>query len=376
MKKSGYTPIKVANTAELTREEWLQLRKNGLGGSDAPIVMGLSMFRTLTNLYHDKVGTKPLLEDPKDDDGDFRKMFGTYMESFVGAWFEAAFEQQYKADFEKHFGEPIKSVSLCNDTVMYQHPEYPFMLCNNDFIITIEFVSGDKITGVFECKTTSPFAIRSAWTDGVPNHYIHQARHAMSVMNMDFTVFACAADNNVANFYVHILDRDFDEEESLIKTELAFWNDNVLVKKAPVDNDAERLPDAFYQDLLKYKSGGMSKKQREVKLSTKTFDVFAQYLQLDQQIADCKKQIKAFEKEQQVLTNKLISELGKATSGYCVDGSITHYIEKLEKESTTFNRKQLEKDRPNLAAKYLETVKKLTFKIGAEETSQADSNVA
>lgn len=376
MKKSGYTAIKVVDTATLTREEWLNLRKNGLGGSDAPIVMNVSMFRTLTNLYHDKVGTKPLIQDEEDQNSDFRLMFGTYMENFVGAWFESVFEKQYKADFEKHFGELIKSVSLFDDTMMYQHPEYPFMLCNNDFIITIEFESGDKVTGVFECKTTSPFAIKSAWSDGAPSHYIPQARHAMAVMNMDFTVFACAADNSVSNFYVHILNRDYEEEETLINAESSFWNDNVLAKKAPVDNSNERMPDAFYRDLMKYNAGTMPKKAREVKFPAKTAAIFTQYCQIEMDIASYKNQIKQSEKDLLVLTNKLIEALGKGSSGYYCDGSVRYFIEKIEKASTTFNRKQFEKDRPNLAGKYLETSKKLVFSVGTEEIVQSESDAA
>ena len=33
----------IANTNEITRDEWLELRKTGIGGSDASIILGLSL---------------------------------------------------------------------------------------------------------------------------------------------------------------------------------------------------------------------------------------------------------------------------------------------------------------------------------------------
>src|SRR5262249_26782935 len=46
-----------------TSEEWLAWRRTGIGGSDAPVIMGLSPYRGLLSLYVDK---KDLGLDPRE----------------------------------------------------------------------------------------------------------------------------------------------------------------------------------------------------------------------------------------------------------------------------------------------------------------------
>lgn len=49
-----YQPLVLVETADLSREEWLAYRRQGLGGSDAAAVLGISPFRTAVDLYYDK----------------------------------------------------------------------------------------------------------------------------------------------------------------------------------------------------------------------------------------------------------------------------------------------------------------------------------
>ena len=49
-----YQPLVLVETADLSREEWLAYRRQGLGGSDAASVLGISPFRTAMDLYYDK----------------------------------------------------------------------------------------------------------------------------------------------------------------------------------------------------------------------------------------------------------------------------------------------------------------------------------
>ena len=44
----------IAKTNELSREEWLTLRKKGLGGSDAAAVCGMNRWRGPLDVYLDK----------------------------------------------------------------------------------------------------------------------------------------------------------------------------------------------------------------------------------------------------------------------------------------------------------------------------------
>ena len=42
---------KMTPTGNLTREEWLQLRRNGIGGSDASVIMGKNPYRSILQLW-------------------------------------------------------------------------------------------------------------------------------------------------------------------------------------------------------------------------------------------------------------------------------------------------------------------------------------
>lgn len=43
------------STLNLSREEWLQYRKAGIGGSDAGAICGLNPYRTAMQVYQDKI---------------------------------------------------------------------------------------------------------------------------------------------------------------------------------------------------------------------------------------------------------------------------------------------------------------------------------
>ena len=49
---AAYQPAVLTETAGLSRDEWLDWRKRGLGGSDAAAVLGISPFRTARDLYY------------------------------------------------------------------------------------------------------------------------------------------------------------------------------------------------------------------------------------------------------------------------------------------------------------------------------------
>ena len=48
-------------TANMDRQEWLRLRRTGIGGSDAGAVCGLNPYSSPMKVYHDK--TCPQTED-------------------------------------------------------------------------------------------------------------------------------------------------------------------------------------------------------------------------------------------------------------------------------------------------------------------------
>ena len=52
----NYEAEVLVETEGLTREQWLNYRRLGIGGSDCAAIMGFSPFCTKRDLYYDKIG--------------------------------------------------------------------------------------------------------------------------------------------------------------------------------------------------------------------------------------------------------------------------------------------------------------------------------
>ena len=52
----------IANTAAMPYEEWLERRKDGIGGSDAAVVCGVSRYKSPVELWMEKTGQLPAQE--------------------------------------------------------------------------------------------------------------------------------------------------------------------------------------------------------------------------------------------------------------------------------------------------------------------------
>ena len=59
-----YAPQILVGTEGLPREQWLEYRRKGIGGSDAAAVLGISPFRTGRDLYYDKLNKIMLTKSP------------------------------------------------------------------------------------------------------------------------------------------------------------------------------------------------------------------------------------------------------------------------------------------------------------------------
>ena len=59
----NYKADVVVDTENLTREEWLDYRRRGIGGSDVAAIMGFSPFCTKRDLYYDKIGVKAAADE-------------------------------------------------------------------------------------------------------------------------------------------------------------------------------------------------------------------------------------------------------------------------------------------------------------------------
>lgn len=171
--------------------EWLEIRKSGLGGSDAATAMGLNPWKTPYALWLDKTGQAPALE-----------------ENAAMKWgkiHEAAIRQEYA----EQSGETVR-LPEC----VFQHPKHKFMLASIDGVTD----SGRLL----EVKTTRN---GSDWgepgTDEVPSYYLTQVQHYLAVLGLEVADVAVLIQGS--DFRRYEVPADAELQQMIIEAEYEFW---------------------------------------------------------------------------------------------------------------------------------------------------------
>lgn len=184
------------STKGMAREEWLKLRRTGIGGSDAGAICGLNPYSSPMTVYRDKTGD--YLED--EDNESMRQ--GRDLEDYVA----------------RRFCEET-GLKVRRTHQMYRSEEHPFMLANVDRVIVGQDAG-------LECKTANAYQA-DKWKDGkIPPHYLLQCLHYMAVTGKR-TWYIAVVILGIGFQYrqIHWDDRVI---QKLIAVERAFWTEHVL----------------------------------------------------------------------------------------------------------------------------------------------------
>jgi putative phage-type endonuclease len=169
-------------------------RKLGIGGSDMPIILGLSSYKTPYQLYLEKTG----LEEPKQEESQFQ-YWGNQLEEIV------------RNEFSKRNGFEI----MLPDTQI--HPLFDFMRANVDGYIQSE-------NAVLEVKCASSFMAYEWGEDGsdvIPMQYLVQVAHYCSVLNASKAYIAVLIGGN--DYREFLYERDLELEGHIIEKAKEFW---------------------------------------------------------------------------------------------------------------------------------------------------------
>jgi len=168
-------------------DEWHKWRKEGIGASEAPMILGISKYKTAHKLWQEKSG---IIEDKNETNFIFEK--GKEIEAKARAYFE-----------------------LMNDKdcppVCVEMDEFPFIRASLDgynaqenFALEIKYVGKD------------------AMEDAIPPHHIAQLQHQMMVCNAKDIIYIRSNDGKV--FKNDVVKRDDEYIKNLLMDEQAFWN--------------------------------------------------------------------------------------------------------------------------------------------------------
>lgn len=340
---AAYTPEKVVDISNLSREDWLEYRKKGIGGSDVAAIMGISPFATIRDLFYNKTGVQPVIQEEEESNW-VAKEVGHRLEDLVAEI------------FSKKTGLEVFPVRI-----MFRHPLYPFMLADVDYFVRMP----DGTFAILECKTCN-YNAKNKWDDeGIPAHYVLQVRHYLSVMNMQKAFIACLYGNNENEFVYRVIDRDLIEEEDIIDQETYFWQEYVLKNVVPPHNGDS---DLVLANIRNY--GGLADKSiPEIELSGLESKNLEKYLLLSEEKSQLDKRKKKIEEEQRALIVPFVEQLGQGCKAVLKDSTGCYYITYNPTRRTLIGKDQMEKlknQHPDIYEEYTKTTESRIFRIKKE----------
>ena len=309
----------LAETKHLSREEWLGLRRKGIGGSDAGAVLGMNPWASPYTVWADKLGKLP----PKEDNEAMR--VGRDLEDYVAQRFTEA---------------TGKKVGRRNQ--IFLHPEHDWMLANIDRQVVGENAG-------LECKTAKAINLRRWKGQDFPEQYYAQCVHYMAVMGYDRMYLAVLIMG--AEFKIYTLERDEEEVEALISAEKDFWESYVQTGEAPPLDGSEPTSDAQEAIYHGGEDGSMTLFDMD--------DRIKEYFRLKGQEKKLKTEIEQIRQEIQ-------EELGDIEKAQTLDGRYTVTWKSQARES--FDAKRFAKDHPDVdMAGYYKRSEYRVFKIKEEK---------
>ncbi|WP_251317387.1 YqaJ viral recombinase family protein [Flintibacter muris] len=214
----------LVSTENMPYADWLEYRKQGIGGSDASVVCGINRYKSSVELWLDKTGQLPSQKTGE------AAYWGTQLEPFV------------RAEFTKRTG-----IEVSHKSELLQSEEYPFMLANLDGICEVP----DYGTYIFEAKTASAYKA-GEWEDTIPDEYMCQIQHYMAVTGYAGAYIAVLIGGNT--FRWKFVERDEELISMLIELETDFWNHVQDCTPPPLDDSnatAKFLADRFHDSIPK-----------------------------------------------------------------------------------------------------------------------------
>lgn len=310
----GRPALKLVKTTDLNRDEWLAIRKRGLGSSDAAAAVGLNPYKSRLELWLEKTGSDRDLAKPDPNDESSPLYWGTLLEPIVAA------------HYTRRTGNKVRRINA-----VLQHPSIPWMLANID-----REVMGDDAVQILECKTAGLNGAR-LWKDGVPEYVQLQVMHQLAVTGKraaDVAVLICGQE-----LQVHRIERDEAVIENLIALERTFWE--YVESASPPPADGSESAERALRCLFPQDDGGVVDFTADTEMSAAFSDLVAVKRVLSEHIA-----------LEAQLKQRIQERMGSASRAVFEGGEVSW---KRAKDGKGFDLGRLLRERPELAAAYATT---------------------
>ena len=260
----------LATLEGLERDAWLELRRRGLGSSDAAAVLGVSPFATPLQVWAEKVG----VVEPAPESEAMR--WGRILEPIVAD------------EYARETGR-----ELVNPQTLYQHPDLPWCLATPD-----RLTADGRL--VVEIKTASAYRAEE-WAEEPPVHYQVQCQHLLAVLGLDLASLVVLVGGQ------RLLWRDLARNDKFIalmlEREREFWRRVELRDPPPPGAEDRELLRALYP-----------------RDTGATIELPAEAAEWDRELEEAKAQIRHWTTVRDSLEARICNAIGEATYGVLPGG--------------------------------------------------------
>lgn len=318
----------VADISDMDRADWLEVRRGGIGGSDAAAICGLDRWTSAFEVWLDKSAAPNM---PDDDAGE-AAFWGTKLENVV-------------ADV----------VAERTGLLMVRHPfmlasvRHPFMLANLD---RAAFSDGDADLapesgwGVYEGKTAGYFSGKD-WADGeVPPGYVIQGQHYCRVTGLTWVIYGVLIGGQ--KLELRIVHRDEELIDHLITLESDFWQR--VQDRTPPDPDGSKACTELLAHLYDVREGAVTTVEgsEALPLLMARSEAKAAEKAAGEAVAEAENRLKVMIGESEIATD---SDTGRVLFTW------------KEQTATRIDSKRLKADRPDTFAAFSKTSTHRTFLV-------------
>ena len=201
--KTSTTPKRLINTKKLSREDWLEVRRQGIGSSDAAAACGIHPYLSMLELWMIKTGRMSSNIDASSNNG---------IEGYSPLYWGNTLEPMVAKYYQEHTGNKVRRV---NAVLQHPDPDNAFMLANLDYAIT-----GNDEVQILECKTAGEYGAK-LWKYGVPLYVTCQVQHQLAVTGKQAAHICVLLCGHEAKIYK--VERDERLIESITEHERLFW---------------------------------------------------------------------------------------------------------------------------------------------------------
>ena len=305
--------IRLVSTKDINRQQWLDVRKQGIGSSDAAAAVGLNPYQSQLELWLIKTGRDADLAKPDAEDESSPMYWGNILEPIVAA------------HYTKHSGHKVRRI---NAVLQHPEPDKSWMLANLDYAV----VGADDVQ-ILECKTAGEYGAK-LWREGVPEYVQCQVQHQLAVTGKhaaDVCVLICGQE-----IKIHRIERDEALIAKLIELERRFWH-YVLTDTPPPADGSESAAKAL-QALYPRDAGNTLDLSEDKAVSA----MFTELVQVRVSLDDGKKR-------EDFLRQQIQQRMGDSSKAVFATGSVSW---KRSKDSLSLDVATLLQEHPELLKQY------------------------